>query len=149
MRAVLQRVKEASVTVDDDITGKIGQGILLLLGISDTDTDNEIDQILDKTLKLRIFNDSDGKMNLSLEDVEGGLLIVSQFTLYADTRKGRRPSYIKAARPDVAEAIYNKFVAEAGTKCDNVATDRFGAMMDVRLLNDGPVTIILDTDEKR
>ena len=148
MRAVLQRVKHSSVSVDGEVIGKIGQGLLILLGVSDKDDEAEIDVLLDKILKLRIFGDSQGKMNLSLSDVDGGLLIVSQFTLFADTRKGRRPSYTKAARPEIAESIYDRFVAKAKTYCEKVETGRFGAMMEVTLVNDGPVTIILDTEDK-
>ena len=147
MRAVLQRVSRASVSVDGDITGEIGRGILVLLGVSIDDTDKEAAFLVEKTLNLRIFEDADGKMNLSLLDVGGDLLVVSQFTLYGDTRKGRRPSYIKAARPEDANRLYELFVELARLSCEKVATGRFRAMMDVELVNDGPVTIILDTDD--
>lgn len=147
MRAVLQRVSRASVSVDGDITGEIGRGILVLLGVSVDDTDKEVAFLVEKTLNLRIFEDADGKINLSLLDVDGDLLVVSQFTLYGDTRKGRRPSYIKAARPEDANRLYELFVELARLSCEKVETGRFQAMMDVELVNDGPVTIILDTDD--
>lgn len=144
MRAVLQRVKRASVTVDGEITGEIGTGILLLLGVGHGDSESEIDYLVEKIVNLRIFDDEDGKMNLSLLDVGGGLLVVSQFTLYADARKGRRPSYIGAAEPGEANRLYEAFVAAARKRVANVQTGRFQAMMDVELVNDGPVTIILE-----
>jgi len=149
MRAVLQRVSRAKVTVDGEITGEIGKGILVLLGVGSGDTEAEARQLVDKILNLRIFDDEDGKMNLSLADVDGELLVVSQFTLYADTRKGRRPSYIGAAAPDEANQLYEYFVAEASKVVPRVATGRFQAMMDVELVNDGPVTIILDTSQAK
>lgn len=149
MRAVLQRVSRARVSVDGEITGEIGRGILVLLGVSDADTEKEADLLADKTVNLRIFDDADGKMNLSLAEVDGGLLVVSQFTLYGDARRGRRPSYIRAARPDDANRLYEYFVDRVSQGCRNVQTGRFQAMMDVELVNDGPVTIILDTDELR
>ena len=149
MRAVLQRVSRAKVTVDGEITGEIGKGILVLLGVGSGDTEAEARQLVDKILNLRIFDDEDGKMNLSLADIEGELLVVSQFTLYADTRKGRRPSYIGAAAPDEANRLYEYFVAEASKVVPRVATGRFQAMMDVELVNDGPVTIILDTSQAK
>ena len=146
MRAVLQRVSRACVRVDGEITGEIGRGLVVLLGVSAEDTEAEAEVVLNKTLNLRIFSDDEGKMNLSVGDVGGGLLVVSQFTLYADTRKGRRPSYIAAARPELAEHLYDRFVTLARERYPRVETGRFQAMMDVELLNDGPVTIILDTD---
>jgi D-tyrosyl-tRNA(Tyr) deacylase len=149
MRAVLQRVSRAKVTVDGEITGEIGKGILVLLGVGSGDTEAEARQLVDKILNLRIFDDEDGKMNLSLADVDGELLVVSQFTLYADTRKGRRPSYIGAAAPDEANRLYEYFVAEASKVVARVTTGRFQAMMDVELVNDGPVTIILDTSQAK
>jgi len=149
MRAVLQRVSRAKVTVDDEITGEIGKGILVLLGVGSGDTETEARQLVEKIGNLRIFDDEDGKMNLSLADIEGELLVVSQFTLYADTRKGRRPSYIGAAAPDEANRLYEYFVAEALKVVPRVATGRFQAMMDVELVNDGPVTIILDTSQSK
>lgn len=147
MRAVLQRVSRAKVTVDGEVTGEIGRGILVLLGVSADDTEAEAETLVDKTINLRIFNDADGKMNLPLVDVGGSLLVVSQFTLYGDARKGRRPSYIKAAAPADANRLYEHFVVKAREKCQNVATGIFQAMMDVELVNDGPVTILLDTDD--
>ena len=148
MRAVLQRVARAKVTVDGEITGEIGRGILVLLGVGSGDSEAEVKYLVEKTINLRIFSDEADKMNLSLQDVGGGLLVVSQFTLFADTRKGRRPSYLGAATPDEANRLYEVFVAEARKYIDKVETGRFQAMMDVELVNDGPVTIILDTSNK-
>lgn len=145
MRVVIQRVSRARVTVDGVRTGEIGKGILLLLGVSREDSEKEAVYLLEKTLNLRIFEDVKGKMNRSLLDVRGGLLVVSQFTLYGDARKGRRPSYIEAALPEKAESLYNFFVAEARKQIAKVETGRFQAMMDVELVNDGPVTILLDS----
>lgn len=145
MRAVLQRVKRARVSVGDETTGEIGIGILVLLGVSVDDSEKDAAVLVDKTLDIRIFDDSDGKMNLALGQVGGSLLVVSQFTLYADTRKGRRPSYLNAARPEEANRLYEFFVEKARIRCENVQTGRFQAMMDVELVNDGPVTILLDT----
>jgi len=145
MRAVIQRVSRAKVTVDGEITGEIGKGILVLLAVSREDSEKEAIYLLEKTLNLRIFEDTECKMNLSLLDVKGELLVVSQFTLYGDARKGRRPSYIEAALPEKAENLYNFFVAEAGKQISKVETGRFQAMMDVELAGDGPVTILLDS----
>lgn len=145
MKAVLQRVKRAKVSVSGDITGEIGIGVLVLLGVSISDTESDARFLTDKIVNLRIFGDDEGKMNLSLLDISGSMLVVSQFTLYADTRKGRRPSYIYAAAPDKANELYEYFVAEARRVVTNVQTGRFQAMMDVELVNDGPVTIILET----
>ena len=141
MRAVLQRVSRAKVTVDGEITGEIGKGILILLGVSREDSFKEANYLLEKTLNLRIFEDENEKMNLSLLDIEGDLLVVSQFTLYGDARKGRRPSFIEAAAPEKANEIYEYFVSEARKQLEKVETGRFQAMMDVELVNDGPVTI--------
>ena len=149
MKAVLQRVSRARVTVGEEVTGEIGAGILVLLGVGISDTENDARLLVDKTINLRIFDDEDGKMNLSLLDVEGGLLVVSQFTLFADARKGRRPSYIEAARPDEANRLYEFFVAESRKFVSKVATGRFQAMMDVELVNAGPVTIILESPSVR
>jgi D-tyrosyl-tRNA(Tyr) deacylase len=146
MRAVVQRVSRARVSVGDEVTGEIGPGILLLLGVSAKDTETDALYLLEKTLNLRIFNDADGKMNLSLIDADGGLLVVSQFTLYGDTRKGRRPSYIDAARPEDANRLYEFFIAEAKKQISKVESGRFQAMMDVELVNDGPVTLLLDSE---
>jgi D-tyrosyl-tRNA(Tyr) deacylase len=145
MRVVLQRVSRAKVSVDDEIVGEIGKGILVLLGISATDTEKEAIYLLQKTLNLRIFEDAAGKMNLSLINVEGEMLIVSQFTLYADVRKGRRPSFVEAAVPEKANSLYEFFVAEAEKQVTKVAAGRFQAMMDVELVNAGPVTILIDS----
>lgn len=146
MRAVIQRVSRARVCVGDEVTGEIGPGILLLLGVSVTDSEAQALYLLDKTLNLRIFDDADGKMNLSLLDTGGGLLVVSQFTLYGDSRKGRRPSYIDAARPEDANRLYEFFIAEARKRLPKVESGRFQAMMDVELVNDGPVTLLLDSE---
>jgi D-aminoacyl-tRNA deacylase len=148
LRAVIQKVKCASVTVNGEIVGKINSGILLFLGISNRDSIADITYVLEKVINLRIFDDADEKMNLSLLDVSGELLIVSQFTLYGDTRKGRRPSYFDAAPPNVANEIYELFVAEAQKKVAKVETGKFQAMMDVELTNDGPVTILIDSEKQ-
>jgi D-aminoacyl-tRNA deacylase len=149
MRAILQRVREAQVTVTDETVGAIGPGLLVLLGITHDDTAADIDWLLKKIIQLRIFNDADGKMNLSLEDVAGSILVVSQFTLYADAKKGNRPSYIRSAPPAVSVPIYEQFLAALRQRFQgHVATGQFGAMMDVSLINDGPVTIILDSRQQ-
>ncbi len=148
MRAVVQRVSRAKVTVDSKVTGEIDTGILLLLGVSSRDTENDVLYLVDKTLNLRIFEDSDGKMNKSLLDVDGDLLVVSQFTLYGDTRRGRRPSFIDAAPPEEANGLYELFVSESRKQIRNVATGVFQAMMDVELVNDGPVTILIDSEKQ-
>jgi len=148
MRVVVQKVKRASVRVGEETVGEIGKGILVLLGISREDSETEAVYLLEKTINLRIFEDENGKMNLSLLDAEGALLVVSQFTLYGDARKGRRPSFSEAAAPEKANQLYEFFVTEARKKINKVETGRFQAMMDVELVNDGPVTILLDTDKK-
>ena len=145
MKAVLQRVKRASVTVDGKCVGRIEKGLLVLLGVSKDDTSADADYLADKILNLRIFEDSEEKMNLSLLDVSGEILVVSQFTLYADTRKGRRPSFIQAAPPEQANHLYEYLVSIFRTKLLRVETGKFQAMMDVELVNDGPVTIIIDS----
>jgi D-tyrosyl-tRNA(Tyr) deacylase len=147
MRAVIQRVSRAKVSVGGETTGEIGTGILILLGVSRVDTKKEAVYLLEKTLNLRIFEDGEGKMNFSLVDIKGDLLVVSQFTLYGDARRGRRPSFIEAAAPEKANELYEFFVAEARKQLRQVETGRFQAMMDVELINDGPVTILLDTDK--
>ncbi|MEM9673442.1 MAG: D-aminoacyl-tRNA deacylase [Cyclobacteriaceae bacterium] len=150
MIAVIQRVSEASVTIDQNVSGEIGQGLLVLLGIEEADTDEDIDWLSRKIASLRIFNDEKGVMNRSLVDVGGEMLVVSQFTLHASTKKGNRPSYIKAAKPEIAIPFYEQFVQKAETLlAKSVQTGEFGADMKVRLLNDGPVTIIIDTKDKR
>jgi D-aminoacyl-tRNA deacylase len=145
MRAVVQRVTSASVTVDGQITGEIGTGLLVLLGAGEGDSESDAELLARKVAELRIFSDSAGKFNLSLLDVAGAALVVSQFTLYADLRKGRRPSFTDAAPPDVASALVEQFCEALRSHGVPVHTGIFGAHMDVRLLNDGPVTIILDT----
>jgi len=147
MRAVVQRVSRAKVTVAGRITGEIGGGMLVLLGVSTEDESADADHLIDKAVNLRIFEDADGKMNLSLADTCGGMLVVSQFTLYGDTRRGRRPSFIRAAGGEKATKLYEYFVARARESISDVATGEFGAMMDVELVNDGPVTIILDSEK--
>ncbi|MDD7184119.1 MAG: D-aminoacyl-tRNA deacylase [Ruminococcus sp.] len=144
MKAVIQRVSRASVTVDKKICGQINQGFLVLLGVGLEDTEDDCIRIADKLIKLRIFSDENGKINLSLKDVGGELLIVSQFTLYADCRKGNRPNFIQAGKPDVAERLYNFFTEYCKKSVPNVQTGIFGADMKVELLNDGPFTVILE-----
>ena len=144
MKIVLQRVKRAQVTVDGKITGSINKGILILLGVHNDDTEQQADFLAAKCAELRIFPDSEGKMNLSLNDVDGEALVVSQFTLYGNCRKGRRPSYTNAAPPDKGEMLYDYFVEKMRGHARVVQTGIFGAMMDVELVNDGPVTIILE-----
>jgi len=145
MRAVIQRVKEAKVEVNGDIIGKIGEGFLVLLGVGKDDTEEDVRYLADKVLGLRIFEDEAGKMNLSITDVKGEILTVSQFTLYGDSRKGRRPSFDEAAPLDVAEKLYELFVEEIRKSGIKVETGKFRALMDVHLINSGPVTILLDS----
>ena len=145
MRAVIQRVTEASVTVDGAVVGQIARGFLVLLGVADDDTQDDENLIAAKIAGLRVFEDADGKMNLALADVGGAVLLVSQFTLYGDCRKGRRPSFIEAARPEKANALYQSVAAELRGQGLTVETGTFQAHMDVRLLNDGPVTLLLDS----
>ncbi len=147
MRAVVQRVKQARVIVGDEVTGEIGSGLLVLLGVGASDTEADVDYLVEKITKLRIFEDENEKMNLSLVESGGDLLVVSQFTLYGDTRRGRRPSFISAASPDKAERLYENFVSRAKMDIKTVETGRFQAMMDVELVNHGPVTIILDSEK--
>ncbi len=147
MRAVVQRVSRAKVTVEHETIGETGSGLLVLLGVAVSDNSGDADYLLEKICNLRIFEDADGKMNLSVLDTGGGLLVVSQFTLYGDTRRGRRPSFIGAAPPDRANELYEYFVAEARLKVSDVETGRFQAMMEVEIINDGPVTIILDSEK--
>ncbi|HEX6911608.1 MAG TPA: D-aminoacyl-tRNA deacylase [Longimicrobium sp.] len=144
MRIVLQRVSRARVTVDGRVTGEIGRGLLLLAGFTDGDTEDALAWMADKVVGLRIFPDDEGRMNRSVEEVDGGLLVVSQFTLYGDTRRGRRPSFVDAARPEVAIPLYERFLQMLRATGRPVQTGEFGAMMDVELVNDGPVTLILE-----
>jgi D-tyrosyl-tRNA(Tyr) deacylase len=143
MIACIQRVSQASVTVEGQVVGSIGRGLVVLLGVARDDADDDARQLAAKTIELRIFNDAEGKMNLSLREVGGDLLVVSQFTLLADCRKGRRPSFIDAAPPELAQRLYDVYVAAARDQGLTVATGRFRAHMDVALVNDGPVTLIL------
>lgn len=145
MKVVVQRVKEASVTVGNEITGVIENGLLLLVGIHEDDTNDQLTWMCDKILKLRIFEDEDGKMNRSVSDVKGGILVVSQFTLYGDAKKGTRPSYMAAAQPEKAEPMYNQMIEYFKSNSSlTIQGGKFGAMMDVHLINDGPVTLILE-----
>ena len=148
MRAVIQRVTRAAVTVGDEQVGEIGTGLLVLLGVSATDAESDADHLADKIVNLRIFEDADGKMNLSLIDTSGEMLVVSQFTLYGDTRRGRRPSFIGAAAPDQANRLYEYFVTRCRETLARVETGQFQAMMHVELVNNGPVTIIIDSERK-
>jgi len=145
MRAVIQRVARASVTVAGEVVGEVGRGLLVLLAVAPTDTPAEADWLAEKVVHLRLFPDGDGKMNLAVQDVGGGVLVVSQFTLYGDSRKGRRPSFIGAAGPDVAIPLYERFATAVRSFGVPTATGRFGADMQVELVNDGPVTLIVDT----
>lgn len=147
MKVVLQRVKHASCTVDGNITGQIQQGLLLLVGICDNDTDEIMEKVAKKCVELRIFEDENGKMNKGLKDVDGNILSISQFTLYADCKKGRRPSFTKAGKPDFASMMYDRFNDMLRKYDVKVETGVFGADMKIELLNDGPVTIILDSEE--
>lgn len=148
MKVVVQRSKEAKVTVDGNITGQISKGFVLLVGVTHHDTFEDAEFVSDKVAHLRIFEDENGKMNLSLMDVGGEILSVSQFTLYGDCRKGRRPNFMEAARPEHAIEIYEKFNASLREKGITVETGVFGAMMDVSLVNDGPVTLIIESKNK-
>ena len=145
MRAVLQRVSEARVRIDGEVVGEIGCGLLVLLGIAPADAPEQAEWLADKIVGLRVFEDDDGKMNRDVIEVGGGVLIVSQFTLYGDCRKGRRPSFIEAAPPAVAVPLYAAFIDAVRARGVPVATGRFGAMMQVELVNDGPVTLIVDS----
>ena len=147
MRAVVQRVSRAKVSVDGALAGEVGSGLLVLLGVSHKDTESDADYLVEKVLNLRIFEDAEGKMNASLLETGGEMLAVSQFTLYGDTRRGRRPSFISAARPEDANRLYEYFVSRARLSNIRVATGRFQAMMDVELVNDGPVTLIIDSEK--
>lgn len=148
MKVVVQRVKHASVTIDGKINGKIEQGFLVLLGIHSTDSEQDVDYLVKKVTNLRIFTDENDKMNFSLKDVNGQLLIISQFTLYGDCKDGNRPSFIEAARPETAIPLYEYFISECKKQIPVVETGIFGADMKVELLNDGPVTIIIDSKDR-
>ncbi|KMK75725.1 D-aminoacyl-tRNA deacylase [Alkalihalobacillus pseudalcaliphilus] len=145
MRIVLQRVKQSSVTVNNEVVGEIGHGFMLLVGITHEDSEADVDYLAEKLVNTRIFEDEDGKMNLSLLQVGGAILSVSQFTLYGDIRKGRRPNFMAAAKPDRAKELYEQFNRKLREKGVQVETGIFGAMMDVSLINDGPVTLILES----
>ena len=147
MRAVLTRVKSASVSVDGNVIGQIGPGFLILLGITHDDTEAQAVKLADKLTGLRIFEDENGKMNRGLDEVKGELLVVSQFTLYGNCKKGRRPEFLAAARPDVAIPLYEKFVELCRAKGFHTETGEFGAYMQVDSLNDGPLTLVVDTDQ--
>lgn len=149
MKAVIQRVQEASVTISDTVFSAIGNGLMVLLGIEDSDTDADILWLSQKIIQLRIFDDANGVMNLSLKDIKGELLLVSQFTLHASTKKGNRPSYIKASKPGTAVPLYEKMILQLqGDLGKEIKTGAFGADMKVQLINNGPVTIIIDTKNK-
>ena len=148
MRAVLQRVRFAQVTVDAEVVGAIDEGLVVFLGCGEGDTDEDLEYLVNKLIHLRIFADDEGRMNLSLLDVGKKMLVVSQFTLYADTSRGRRPSFVNAMKPGPAEALYEQFVDRVTQYDIDVETGVFGAMMDVELINDGPVTIIIDSRDR-
>lgn len=145
MKFVIQRVTEASCTVDNEITGQIGKGFLVLIGVSNEDTKEIADKMVKKLIGLRIFEDAEGKTNLSLNDVNGELLLISQFTLYADCKKGNRPSFVHAGKPDMANDMYEYIISKCKEQIPVVEKGVFGAHMDIRLLNDGPFTIVLDS----
>ena len=147
MRFVVQRVTHASVTVDGNVIGKIGQGFMVLIGVSDEDTKETADKMVKKLLGLRIFEDENGKTNLDIHTVGGSLLLISQFTLYADCKHGNRPSFFKAGKPDMANEMYEYIIAKCREQVETVETGEFGADMKVELLNDGPFTILLDSDQ--
>ena len=149
MLAIIQRVSEAAVTIESKFKGEIGVGFLVLLGITHTDTDEDIEWLVKKIIGLRIFSDSEGKMNLDLASVNGNILLISQFTLHASTKKGNRPSFIEAAKPEIAIPLYEKMISKLSVELGkNIETGSFGADMKVSLVNDGPVTIILDSKNK-
>ncbi|HIA37868.1 MAG TPA: D-tyrosyl-tRNA(Tyr) deacylase [Flavobacteriales bacterium] len=149
MRLVVQRVKEASVIVKGKIVGSIGDGLIVFLGIEDLDTHEDIIWLSNKIVKMRIFDDEQGLMNLSVQDINGEILVISQFTLHASTKKGNRPSFIKAAKPEIAKPLYNGFISQLQSDLGKqIQSGRFGAMMKVKLTNDGPVTIIIDSQHK-
>lgn len=147
MRAVVQRVASSSVTVDEQKISNIEKGLLVLLGVTHEDTSKDVDYLIEKIVNLRIFEDEDEKMNLSLKDINGELIVVSQFTLYGDCKKGRRPNFTGAAKPDLANNLYEEFIEKAKKQNINVSTGKFGAHMMVELINDGPVTILIDSEK--
>lgn len=147
MRALIQRVKRASVTINSQIIGKINEGLLIFLGVGEDDTEKQVQYLVEKCTGLRIFTDEQDKMNLSVKDIKGEILIVSQFTLYGDCKKGKRPSFVRAARPETAIPLYESFIAHCKNTGLNIQTGEFGADMQIELINDGPVTIWLDTEE--
>lgn len=150
MRVLVQRVSHAKVTVEGAVTGEIGRGLLLLVGIREDDTGGQLEWMAAKVAKLRVFDDAEGRMNLSVRDVDGGVLAISQFTLYGDTRKGNRPSYVAAARPEKAEPMYDEFCGKLGEAIGKpVEKGVFGAHMDVELTNDGPVTVMIEKESER
>ena len=146
MRAVVQRVASSRVSVDENITGEIERGLLVLLGVTHEDSSADVDYLLEKIVNLRIFEDENEKMNLSLKDINGELLVISQFTLYGDCRKGRRPNFTNAAKPDLANELYEEFIEKASKQNIKVGTGKFGANMMVELTNEGPVTILIDSE---
>jgi D-aminoacyl-tRNA deacylase len=149
MRAVIQRVSESSVRINKGITGKIGRGLLVLIGIEESDSLEDIEWLTGKIIRLRIFNDADGVMNLSVKEIRGEILVISQFTLHASTKKGNRPAYIRSAKPGVAIPLYHQFLDQLAKELEKpVQSGVFGAMMEVSLVNDGPVTIMMDTKRK-
>lgn len=148
MRAIIQRVTQASIVIDGEQGGKIGKGLMVLLGVSDDDNIACVQYVADKVMGLRIFTDNDDKLNLSIDDIDGEIMIVSNFTLYGNCKKGNRPSYIKAAKPPLADGLYDYFVDKIKEKSKKpIVTGKFGSDMQISMINDGPVTIIIDTDE--
>ncbi len=147
MRVIIQRVVRGSVTIEEKMVGEIGKGYVILLGVCDEDDEAEADRFVDKIFGLRIYEDENGKTNESIEDIDGEVLVVSQFTLYADCRKGRRPSFTKAGAPEHAKAIYEYFLKKCGERAKKVAHGEFGADMTVEIINDGPFTIVLDSSD--
>ena len=145
MKVLLQRVKKASVSIADELVGRIGQGLVVFVGVASGDTAEDINYLAQKVLNLRIFSDSEGKFNLSVLDISGELLVISQFTLLADTRKGRRPSFVEAAPPEIAEKLFNQFLEQLKSSRLKVESGRFQQYMQVEILNDGPVTVMLDS----
>lgn len=149
MRVVIQRVSEASVTIENQLKSTIDKGLLILLGIEDSDNTNDIEWLCNKIVNMRIFDDTDGRMNFSIKDINGSILLISQFTLFAETKKGNRPSYIRAAKPAIAIALYEQFIRQLEVALEKpIATGEFGADMRVQLINNGPVTICMDSKDR-